>query len=518
MELVRKQIQRNKMGKNIVSQFVIDNDYNVPDVKKDIYRIITGEGKILVDEVRPMEQYVRIKGRLEFQILYVADGAENSLDCLTGQFPFEEMVYAEEKEVPYILRDAKVEISTIMIHSRKINIKAMVEMEISSEIEEADALTTDVEGEESVYKKQREVNLLKLCVSKKDTYRIKEEIQLPGTKETIGNLLWTDVSARKMDTKLGEGGLIINGEVMVFCFYESPDGKLDWVEQVVPYEGRVECYGADVHMYHYVNARLTDVSTDIRPDEDGELRAIGIEGTLEMRIAAYEEEKMELLEDLYSLSTKYNVRTEPITYEEPLLQNHSKCKLTERLELPELKDDILQICHSSGMVQIESTRVTEEGIEVEGLLHLNFLYVKSDDRVPFGVWQGMVPFSHLIAADETTSDMRYDITSALEQLTISLLGGDSVEVKAVLAFHSFLRKRKEAMNIVEVEGEPYPAGSEAKRPGIVGYMVKEGDDLWSLAKRYRTTEESIRTANDLTDETLKRGQRILILKENMSIL
>ena len=517
MELVKKQIRRNQMGKSIISQFVMDNDYNVPDVKKDICRIITEEGKILVDEVRPMEQYVRVKGRLEFQVLYAVDEGEPTMDALNGQIPFEEMIYVEEKDVPYVLRDTKVEMSIAMIHSRKINMKAMVEMEISSEIEMADALTEDVETEKDLFKKKQKITLLKLCTSKKDIYRIKEEMQLPGTKETIGSLLWADVSTRKTDTKLAEGELIITGELLVFCFYESPDGKLDWVEQVVPYEGCVECQGANVHMYHYVNHRLTDVCTDTRADEDGELRSIGIEGTLEMRIAVYEEEQMELLSDVYSLSERYDIETECITYEEPLLQNHSKCKLTERLVLPELKDDILQICHSNGMVQVDSTQITNDGIQIEGVLHINFLYVKADDRVPFGVWKGMIPFSHLVAAGETVSNMKYDITSALEQLSVSLLGGDSVEVKAVLAFHSFLRNRREALNIVEMHEGPYP-DEEKKRPGIVGYQVKDGDDLWSLAKRYRTTIKGICDANDLKEETLKTGQRILILKENVSIL
>lgn len=57
-----------------------------------------------------------------------------------------------------------------------------------------------------------------------------------------------------------------------------------------------------------------------------------------------------------------------------------------------------------------------------------------------------------------------------------------------------------------------------KRPGIVGYIVKEGDDLWTLAKRYSTTKEGIMEVNEMTDEMIKPGDRILIFKENMSIL
>ena len=57
-----------------------------------------------------------------------------------------------------------------------------------------------------------------------------------------------------------------------------------------------------------------------------------------------------------------------------------------------------------------------------------------------------------------------------------------------------------------------------KSPGVIGYIVKEGDELWSLAKRYNTTMEGIAEINDLADEKLKTGERILIFKENMSIL
>ena len=52
----------------------------------------------------------------------------------------------------------------------------------------------------------------------------------------------------------------------------------------------------------------------------------------------------------------------------------------------------------------------------------------------------------------------------------------------------------------------------------MGYIVKEGDDLWTLAKRYSTSVEAIKEMNEVTGEKLKAGDRLLIFKENMSIL
>ena len=114
--------------------------------------------------------------------------------------------------------------------------------------------------------------------------------------------------------------------------------------------------------------------------------------------------------------------------------------------------------------------------------------------------------------------MNYHISSILEQLSVGLLGGEEVEVKAVLAFHCFFRKPVRMQMISELKLEPIDLNELEKRPGVIGYIVKDGDELWNLAKRYSTTMEGIMEVNEMKDEKLKVGDRILIFKENMSIL
>ena len=66
--------------------------------------------------------------------------------------------------------------------------------------------------------------------------------------------------------------------------------------------------------------------------------------------------------------------------------------------------------------------------------------------------------------------------------------------------------------------EPISIEEIGKRPSVIGYIVKETDDLWSLAKKYHTTKEGIMEINEMTGEDLKVGDRILIFKESLSIL
>lgn len=519
MEIITKQIEMNKVERKTLNQFVLDEDFNVPDSKSDIEKIVMSEGRVSIDEVKPVENYLRVQGFVTFQVLYVAEGFEPRFCCLDGKIPFVEMVYIEQRaEKDMDIKSARVELNANMVHSRKLRMKAMVELELEEENRKMEEVPTDVVSDCNIFKKQRSMELLKLHTSKKDTYRIKEEISLPGTKESIGMMLWTDIANRKLDTRLAVDELQITGELLVFCFYESPEGKIDWIEQAVPYQGRIACHDVDETMFHHVHASLDEVSADVRVDEDGEMRIIGIEGTMQLYIAVYEEEQVDVLEDLYSLEKNCMMEKKDVEYEQLIVQNHSKCKLMERLSIPELNNEVLQICHSSGTIRVDKMEQKDDGILAEGVLYISFLYVKANDSMPFDTWQGVVPFSYLIECGNAEQDMRYHISSVLEQLSITLQGGDEIEVKAVLSFQGFFKRAGKMRMIQSIMTEALDVEEIEKRPSIVGYIVKEGDDLWSLAKRYSTSVEAICEVNDICEESLRSGDRILIFKENMSIL
>lgn len=519
MEIITKQMETNEVAKKLIDQFVLDEDFNVPDSKNDVEKIVLSQGNVRIDEVKPVENYIRVQGAVYFHVLYVAEGFEPNFSCMEGKIPFVEMVYAEDNENRHFdVMKADVELGVSMVHSRKLRLKAMVELGLEAKEQRIQEIPSDVSSDCALYKKQKDIELLKLCVSKKDTYRIKEELSLPGTKESMGMMLWSDITNRRLDTRLAVDELQLTGELLAFCFYESPDGKIDWVEQAIPYQGRVDCYGIDETMYHHVHANLEDVHADMRVDEDGEMRIIGIEGTLKLYIEIYEEEKIDLLEDVYSLEKNCIPKLQEVSYEQLVLQNQSKCKVMERLSIPELRNEVLQICHSSGTIRIDRMDKREDGIYVEGALYIRFLYVKANDNMPFDTWQGAVPFSYLIECNGMTDNIKYHISSTLEQLSITLQGGDEIEVKAVLVFCGFFKRAEQTEMIQDILVEPLCMEEIEKRPSIVGYIVKEGDDLWTLAKRYATSVEAIQEVNGVTEEKLKAGDRLLIFKENMSIL
>ena len=519
MELIRKPIHYTQEGKSLFDQFYLDEDYNVPDQKADVQRIIQGKAELRTEDIRPVENYVKITGKVYFTILYMTSSGDSKPAVLEGKLPFEEMVYAEsDGNESFYLRNVRTEFTASVVHSRKLGLKIMAEIEIGREWIRDEELTENIDSDIPIYRKTRKMNLLRLAVSKKDTYRIKEEVTLQGTKESIGQLLLTDISVRKLDIRTGQDEILLRGEMLVFCMYLSAEEKADWIEQSVPFEGRVLCDGVSENMYYHIQHSLEDTLADVRLDEDGEMRVLGIEATLALRMNIYEEEESEILSDMYSLEQQCVFDTQDTVLEELLMQNQSKCKIAERLSLPELKEDVLQILHSRGSIQVESEQYTSEGIQIEGILHLSFLYLRGDDAEPYGSWQGMIPFSWLIEYSNMPEKVSSSLSYHVEQLAVTLAGSEAVEVKAILSFDVFLRRLMPVGMITEVRMEPLDMEELSERPGIVGHIVQNGEDLWSLAKKYMTTIDGIREINGLNDEKVSPGDKLLIFKENVSIL
>lgn len=511
MEQLKKPVRRCVPGRRITDQFYVDGEVTVPDAKFGIGRVICSRGKLKLEDMKPAENYIRVTGRVLYQILYVSAEDGRRMASLQGKLPFEEMVYAEEPaRGNCVLREGNAELAVSVIHPGKVSVRAAVEMELESWEETEDVLTLDVEEEPGLCRKWETREILKLKATFKDSLRIKEECRLPGSKGAVGQILFTDVSLRKFDTRLGADELQLRGELTVFVLYESAQGTADWIGQTVPFEGKLACYGAEDAMYASVFPELTDETVEARMDEDGEMRIFNVEGSLTVRGAVYCEEELKILTDLYSLQKTLTPETEEIPVAGLVMQKTARYRLTEQVTIPEPAGAILQICHTGGRTELTHTELAADGILAEGILHLRVLYVKADDREPFAAWRRTVPFTYTIPAEGMEPGLEYELCVMLTQLGISLLGEGEAELKAAMDFRVLLRRPGKVVNIREIREEPCDREALLKEPGIVGYLVKEGDELWALAKRYHTTGDNIRVVNGLEGEGLKTGQKLLI--------
>ena len=365
--------------------------------------------------------------------------------------------------------------------------------------------------------KYKEVPILEFCAMKNDTYRIREEVKLPSTKENIGSIILSRMGNTKLETRVGDGALLLHGEMELFCMYISDEWQVDYISQSVSFQGRIDCHQMEEGMFHYLQYNIQDLDVNVQMDEDGEMRVLHVEAMVNMNVDIYQEQLTSILEDAYVLNQNAELQKEPVYVESLVVQNQSKCKIVENVMVPELRDEVLQICTSSGEVQVEHVEVVENGISIEGIVSVDMLYVKEDDECPYASWQGVVPFAHIIEC-ATEKEIIKSVDSHLEQVSISMTGNGEIEVKAVANFQSFIRRPQMIEVISQVELRDFTKGEILADTGIIGYIFKKDDDLWTLAKKYHTTVAGILNNNNINENDINIGQKLLIFKENVSIL
>ena len=97
----------------------------------------------------------------------------------------------------------------------------------------------------------------------------------------------------------------------------------------------------------------------------------------------------------------------------------------------------------------------------------------------------------------------FQLKPGLEQLNALMLGGDEVEIKAVITFDALVLKKVAEEVITDVREEELDMDKLERMPGIVGYIVQPGDSLWKIAKRFYTTINSLKATNGLTADEVK---------------
>ena len=190
-----------------------------------------------------------------------------------------------------------------------------------------------------------------------------------------------------------------------------------------------------------------------------------------------------------------------------------KLKLSRVFSASLAADKILQVCHVQGHFLPQELSVEEKGLKIEGILALSVLCLTENEERPYETIKGEVPYSHLVENTELTENSFWKVIPILESLKGTLLDGENLEVKAVIGLEITLGERWQQSVLRGMQMQPLSPEKINSLPGIVVYFADREESLWEVGKRYMIPLESIRTLNQLSSDTLQKGQKLLLVKE-----
>ncbi len=520
MELVKKNIHMDQIKGQAATQITLEDDVNIPDAKPDAGKLIYDRGSVTLEDVKVTQDHVTVKGRMQFSVMYLTEGEHPTPACLEGSLPFEEQLYAEGVQsgdsvnVKWNLEDLTVG----MINSRKLSVQTLISLRITAEMMYDEETAVDLYHEEPVEYRRKPLRIAQMAVKKRDIFRIKEELELPQNYPNVFQIIWQGIEPTNVEFRAQDGKLSIQGELNVFFLYEpeaSAEGEEQTVksyETTVPFAGTVDCSGCEDGMAVDIDYVLGHKEVEIRPDFDGEQRVFAMELVMDLDIALFEEERLDILSGVYGVVKEVEAVSKQAQFRGIFARPSGKIKVAEHLKTGESDVPMVQLLHSEAQIQIGNEEIVENGLHIQGTLNVQCLYLSSDERAPYGSVKGQIPFSYVLEAPDINSNCTYKIQTGLEQLAAAMLDSSELDIKAVMDFRAIVFEQRKEDIVTDIVVSELDMEKLSGLPGIVIYIAKEGDSLWDVGKRYYVPISQIKETNDMTTDEIRPGDKLLIVK------
>lgn len=519
MELIKKNIHMDRVKCRSNMQVTLEEDVNVPDSKPDAASLLYDKAEIQIEEVKPTEDHVNIRGRLLFSVLYQTKEEGQKLVSMEGKIPFEEQLYMEGvRGTDAVSVKAKLEdLTTGMINSRKLSVQSLFDLNAWVEELYDEEAPVDLYFEEAgaplEYRKSK-TELAQIAIQKNDIFRIREEISLPQNYPNIFHIIWDSVNLDEVEFKPLSESISVQGDARIFALYEGEgeDAPIQAFESVIPLSGTVECHGCTENMITDISYEIGHKELEARPDFDGEERVLGLELVLDLNMKLYEEETVEMISDVYGVTKEVESAEKEVALKQLLMKIVGKSKVTERLKVKNPEERVMQLLHSEGSVQLDRQEIVPEGIKLEGTVLLQVLYVTGEDAAPYNSVSGLLPFSYTLEVPDIHSTDSFKVRADMGQLQVMMIDSEEMDAKAVLNFQAVVFRNVKSSLIQDIRISELNADKLGDLPGMVVYVVSPEDNLWNIGKRYYVPVERIREVNELHSDEIKAGDKLLIVK------
>ena len=522
MELRKENIHRiggQAVGEvcGTTSSFTVDNDFNVPDIKPDVKLIIRECGRIRIIDKKCNAGRLHLKGMLRVELLYVGEDGV-TIYGMEGELPFDEMIHIEQADCTGMTVRAEVEdITSTLIHSRKINVKALITVKAICEEIQDEIVVTEADGT-GLFARTKDINFTNLAVAKRDTIRIREEVQLPASRPNIGEMIYKEMRIIVTESRVMEEELAVKGTIQLFVVYRGSGLKEtpELFETKVPFMERFELSGAKSDMIEDISVMVIQEIINTKADEDGEERIIDMEAVLELDMKLYEEKELMVLEDIYSISGNVELKGQQEQIPRLLMKNQGMGNFTGTYDLPELGVTPMQIAYGSAQIHLEKISMEEMVLHMEGMLEFRLLLITGSDERPYIGIKFYAPFEQRMEVKGLNETCSYKVIPIVMDSSFQLYRSDQMEWKVEVNFQTIVFCNQSEYMITDAEFVPFTERELERQYSMIGYRSMEGDTLWSVGKQFYISPEEVAERNQLEEELIPSGKMLLLIRGGMS--
>jgi LysM repeat protein len=471
---------------------------------------------------------------LVLQTLYVPEHAtaEDPIVAIESKVPFKNET--EMKAGPHsnlVVTPSVESVDCTVVNERKIRVRAS----LLFGVKEYGSVDVDVfEGlkDEELQMRKEKIGLTEVAARKTESIDVQENFTLEDRMPEILQILKYDVSVVENHKQLTKEKAVINASVYcnVMSLGTEKDGDAEAdsaAGEVTPvfYQGKTEFtqfirldgdgIPGDSHPAgSKVGFAVDSLNLAAKEDGNGKRNLLALDMSVNTELELYKNVEKEVVTDVYHHLKDLEYETEELGSMTLGGSGAAEVSAREIVNIPERYGSVGQVVFISGRVSEKRALIDQTRSIVEGVVTADLICVSADaGKAAFSVTQE-IPFRSAVEIPGVTPEMTADNDIVLKELWFDKLNNKQIEVNAsVLVSTAVSRQEKHHL----VKSISFPDGSQDNAPlsGIVLYIARSGDNIWNIAKKYRTTIDELKRINDLESEKeIGAGTKLLITAKN----
>ncbi|MBR5227674.1 MAG: DUF3794 domain-containing protein [Clostridia bacterium] len=483
----------------------IEQDVLVPDIKPDVMKIIRVEAIPFIENSEITDGTIKVSGTITYYILYRSmDGG--AITGITMEYPFVQNINTSLAKSNMQFDVDAVAKNTIysIPNERKILLKTEIlfKFSVMDTVVVPIAIGFDV-GKDIEYKTKEEL-FNNVISTKKETIAVNEEVIIPDDIGPINDIIKVGTTIKNTDYKVSYNKILVKGELQLQILYLKGEqtNAVGTYNLTIPFAGMIEFDNIADNYKFDIKYSLQNLQIILNGEENGTLT---VDGAILARGVMYEERSIIHIADFYSTNKDLIYDYADIA----VIKN--KTKLDKDITI---KERIGQLEEGSQILQYQ--------IDTNSLITMvsgGNLYISGNVKIPV-VYQnsitGMVDSKTFEVPVENSFTIGKDIGESNVVVSLEVFKDDiylssgNVEANIILRANIEIENVGNITTIQEVSEQEIDVNNFES---MYIYIVKKGDTLWDIAKKYKTTVSKIANVNNINDESnIQIGQKLLLIR------
>lgn len=502
LETEKESICINQIVGQKRDEIIVEGDVIVNDIKPDVLNIISTNGIPCVYKKEVMDGKVRVDGSVNTYIIYLADDENGSVRSLNTVLDFSQVIDIEncmlQMTANVCVKIKKIE--SRVLNGRKINVKAILEIETKVYSNDNIDIISNVNNLDDIQILDNNKVVNSLIGNGNTKVYAKDTISIDVADE-LAEIMKANVRIVDKDIKLSYNKVLAKADAEVSIIYLTEDNRIKNINTRIPIMGFVDIENISDESICDIDYQIKNLI--IKPN-NADMHSIYIEMEVEISCCAYETKNINLIEDLYSISSDLDFSQREITAMSGKKNLKEVCDIREQINVTEIDNNRLYTVQTTP--NIVNVTVKNGKIIYEGEVRLELLYEMNNS---VGSRNIEIPFNFEILSDEIDEGCMINTEIDVRRDDFVVNSGE-INANLELEFNVSVSRNSELSIINEISLQET---RDNNIYSMVIYFVKPGDTLWKIAKKFRSTISDIARVNGIEDENkIYVGQQLYIPK------